>query len=152
MEPSVGQALERRDRADTEALESAIRQYRAAHGRFPENLEALPEVRESDLDTSRWVYDSATGKVRLASQDPLPQPAKGADKKSSDSYVESVRRALEARDMADWKAMQVAINLYRSEEGRFPESLDALPIVRERNIDISRWLYDPVTGKVRLRG
>ncbi len=145
---SIQQALELKDRADTGALRSAIRQYRAAQGRYPESLEALPEAREQGLDPSRWTYDPKTGEVRLNPRDHREEAKKQAERASKTSFVESVQRALAARDMADWKAMQVAINLYRAEQGRPPERLEDLPVVQERNIDTSRWVYEPGTGKV----
>ena len=148
---SIQQALELKDRADTEALRGAIRQYHAAQGRYPESLEALPEVREQGLDTSRWTYDPKTGEVRLNPKDHREEARKQAERASKTSFVESVQRALAARDMADWKAMQVAINLYRAEQGRPPERLEDLPIVKERNIDASRWVYEPATGKVYMK-
>ncbi len=145
---SIQQALELKDRADTEALRSAIRQYRAAEGRHPESLEALPEVQEQGLDTSRWAYDPKTGEVRLNPRGHREEAKMQAARASKTSFVESVQRALAAREMADWKAMQVAINLYRAEQGRPPERLEDLPVVKERNIDTSRWVYEPATGKV----
>ncbi len=145
---SIQQALELKDRADTEAVRSAIRQYHAAQGRNPESLEALPEVREQALDTSRWSYDRKTGEVRLVPRDHQTEARRRAEGAAKASPAEAFQRALGARDMADWKAMQVAINLYRAEQGRPPERLEDLPVVKERSIDASRWVYEPDTGKV----
>ena len=89
--------------------------------------------------------------MRLNPKDHREEARKQAERASKTSFVESVQRALAARDMADWKAMQVAINLYRAEQGRPPERLEDLPIVKERNIDASRWVYEPATGKVYMK-
>lgn len=62
---AIPEALALRDEADTKFLETAIQAYNVSEGRFPESLEAIPEVRQRGLDTSRWVYEPATGKVAL---------------------------------------------------------------------------------------
>lgn len=62
---SVQQALEVRDEADTRALNSAIQQYYAEQGRYPESLKDLPYVRDRGIETGRWIYDPTAGQVRL---------------------------------------------------------------------------------------
>ena len=62
---SVQRALELRDQADMQALHVEIQQYYAEHGRYPESLRDLPSVRERGLETDRWIYDPATGTIRM---------------------------------------------------------------------------------------
>ncbi len=62
---SVQQAREVRDEADARALNSAIQQYYAEQGRYPESLKDLPYARDHGIDTGRWIYDPTAGQVRL---------------------------------------------------------------------------------------
>ena len=62
---SVQRALELRDQADMQALHVEIQQYYAEHGRYPESLRDLPSVKERGLETDRWIYDPATGTIRM---------------------------------------------------------------------------------------
>jgi hypothetical protein len=62
---AIPEALAMRDEADTKFIETAIQAYNASEGRLPESLDAIPEVRQRGLDTSRWVYEPASGKVYL---------------------------------------------------------------------------------------
>ncbi len=49
------------------------------------------------------------------------------------------------------QALKTAIQQYYIEQGRFPSSLSDLPIVQYQEIDPDLYVYDPVTGSVKLR-
>lgn len=66
---SIQRALELRDQADIQALHVEIQQYYAEHGRYPASLQDLPSVKERGVDTDRWLYDPATGKIRMETGD-----------------------------------------------------------------------------------
>lgn len=65
--------------------------------------------------------------------------------------VEAQKRAKRVKAEADLRAIQTALQIYSAEHGQYPESLEALPLVRDQRIDASLYAYDTATGQVRLR-
>lgn len=65
--------------------------------------------------------------------------------------VRAQGRAEGARAEADLQAIRTALQEYQVEHGRFPETLEALPFIRDRRTDTSGYAYDAGTGEVRLR-
>ncbi len=51
--------------ADLQAINTALQEYAASNGRFPDRLEDLPFVRDRHLDASLYEYDPAGGQARL---------------------------------------------------------------------------------------
>jgi hypothetical protein len=65
--------------------------------------------------------------------------------------VEAQQRARRVKAQADLQAIQTALQAYYAEQGRFPDRLDALPLVQDQRIDTSLYAYDPASGQVSLR-
>jgi hypothetical protein len=65
--------------------------------------------------------------------------------------VEAQQRARKVKAQADLQAVRTAVQAYYTEQGRFPDRLDALPLVQDQRIDTSAYAYDPATGQVGLR-
>ncbi len=54
-----------RAQAEVQAINTALQEYYAQNRRFPDRLEALPFIQDRRIDTSWYVYDAASGQVRL---------------------------------------------------------------------------------------
>ncbi|HEY7675718.1 MAG TPA: hypothetical protein VIG69_01500 [Candidatus Methylomirabilis sp.] len=65
--------------------------------------------------------------------------------------VEAQQRARRVKARADLQAIQTALQAHYAEQGRFPDRLEALPLVQDQRIDTSVYAYDPGTGQVSLR-
>ncbi len=65
MVQGVTRAKDAKATADLHAIQTAIQEYQAANGRFPDRLEDLPLVQHQHLDLSSFVYDPSTGQVSL---------------------------------------------------------------------------------------
>ncbi|MFQ5924292.1 MAG: type II secretion system protein GspG [Anaerolineales bacterium] len=65
--------------------------------------------------------------------------------------IEAQGRAEGVRAHVNLKVLETAIQQYYVEWGRFPKSLNDLPILQNQGIDPDLYEYDPATGKVRLR-
>ena len=65
--------------------------------------------------------------------------------------VEAQQRARRVKAQADVQAINTALQAYYTEQGRFPDRLDALPLVQDQRIDASLYAYDAATGQVSLR-
>ena len=65
--------------------------------------------------------------------------------------VEAQQRARMVKAQADLQAISTALQAYYAERGRFPDRLDALPLVQDQRIDASLYAYDAASGQVSLR-
>ncbi|MFQ5656789.1 MAG: type II secretion system protein GspG [Candidatus Methylomirabilales bacterium] len=65
--------------------------------------------------------------------------------------IQAQGRAKRVKGRADMQALKTAIQHYHIEEGRFPDSLEDLPVVQDHGIDLDLFVYDPSTGSVQLR-
>lgn len=65
--------------------------------------------------------------------------------------IQAGERTKRVRARADMQAVKTAIQQFYMETGRFPESLDELPIVQYQEIDPALYVYDPTTGSIQLR-
>ncbi|MFQ5883009.1 MAG: type II secretion system protein GspG [Candidatus Methylomirabilales bacterium] len=60
-----GRAERAQARANLRVLKTAIQQYQVETGRFPASLTDLPLVQNQGIDPNLYIYDPATGSVRL---------------------------------------------------------------------------------------
>lgn len=60
-----GRAKRVKNRADMQALRTAIQQYHIEEGEFPASLDDLSIVQDQGMDPDLYVYDPATGSVQL---------------------------------------------------------------------------------------
>ncbi len=65
--------------------------------------------------------------------------------------VQAQQRARRVKAQADLQAISAALQAYYAEQGRFPDRLDALPLVQDQRIDASLYAYDQASGQVSLR-
>ncbi len=68
-----------------------------------------------------------------------------------DDIVQAQRRARRVKAQADLQAINSSLQAYYAENGRFPDRLEALPIVQDMRLDTSWYVYDPASGQVRMR-
>ena len=69
---NVREVVEAQDRArkvkaqaDLQVINTALQEYYASNGRFPDRLEALPFIQDRHIDTSLYDYDPSSGQARL---------------------------------------------------------------------------------------
>lgn len=65
--------------------------------------------------------------------------------------IQAGERTKRVRARADMQALKTAIQQHYIEEGSFPASLSDLSTVRDQEIDIDLYVYDPATGSIHLR-
>ncbi len=68
-----------------------------------------------------------------------------------DSLLSSYRGAHKAADQANLDALKAAINTYRAEKEKYPDSLQEVGNMLRSQIDFSKYDYDTVTGTVTLK-
>jgi hypothetical protein len=72
-------------------------------------------------------------------------------KENIDEIVQAQDRARRVRAQADIQAIHSALQEHQIQNGRFPDRLEDLPFVTDRNIDTSWYAYDAASGQVRMR-
>ena len=126
----VRQAHELSGQANTGAIKNAIQNFRQAEERFPTSLEELVEKQllEKIPDAppgKKFVYHPEDGAVQLVSDGKAP-PDEKSGMPSLNDIVNAVDLAGQTQANAELKKIKVAINVYQTQEGRFPGSLDDL--------------------------
>jgi len=70
---------------------------------------------------------------------------------AAEQVLGAQERTKAVRAQADLQAIRTALQTYQLDNGRFPDRLEALPLVQDLRIDTSWYDYDPGTGQVRMR-
>ncbi len=65
--------------------------------------------------------------------------------------IQAHERTQKVKARADMHVLKTAVQHYYVEWGRFPASLNDLPLVKNQGIDTDVYVYDPATGDIRLR-
>lgn len=68
-----------------------------------------------------------------------------------DALIDSYKRGQQAGETANLDAVKRAIQSYYASNGKYPESLEAAEEFMGAKIDISKYEYDPSTGRVTLK-
>ncbi len=68
-----------------------------------------------------------------------------------DAMIGAYKRGQQAGEIATLDAMKQAIQMYYASNGAYPQSLDEIKGLMSKEIDISKYDYDPQTGAVRLK-
>jgi hypothetical protein len=70
---------------------------------------------------------------------------------AAEQVLGAQQRTKAVKAQADLQAIRTALQAYQLENGRYPDRLEALPLVQDMRIDTSWYAYDPGTGEVRMR-
>jgi hypothetical protein len=65
--------------------------------------------------------------------------------------IQAHERTQRVKAQADMRALKTSIEQYYIEWGRFPASLNDLPLITNQGIDTDLYVYDPATGDINLR-
>lgn len=68
-----------------------------------------------------------------------------------DALIDSYKKGQQAGETANLDAVKRAIQSYYATNGKYPESLEAAEEFMGSKIDISKYEYDPSTGRVSLK-
>jgi hypothetical protein len=68
-----------------------------------------------------------------------------------DALIDSYKKGQQAGETANLDAVKRAIEGYYAANGKYPESLEAAEEFMGAKIDISKYEYDPLTGRVSLK-
>jgi len=68
-----------------------------------------------------------------------------------DALIDSYKKGQQAGETANLDAVKRAIEGYHAANGKYPESLEEAEEFMGTKIDISKYEYDPLTGRVSLK-
>ncbi len=68
-----------------------------------------------------------------------------------DALIDSYKKGQQAGETANLDAVKRAIESYHAANGKYPENLEAAEEFMGARIDISKYEYDPSTGRVSLK-
>lgn len=77
------------------------------------------------------------------------------DRKKAENFTGTVmnmpQRAHRAAGAADLQALKSCVQSYRATNGRYPKNLKDAAALLDSPVDLSKYDYDPATGKVSLK-
>jgi hypothetical protein len=68
-----------------------------------------------------------------------------------DALIDSYKRGQKAVAIANLDAVEKAVSMYYAENGKYPETLEDINDYMRSDIDMSKYDYDPDTGRVSLK-
>ncbi|MBE0425591.1 MAG: hypothetical protein IBX72_02955 [Nitrospirae bacterium] len=68
-----------------------------------------------------------------------------------DALIDSYNRGQKAGEIANLDAVKKAVSMYYAENAKYPETLEKINDYMRSDIDMSKYNYDPDTGKVSLK-
>jgi hypothetical protein len=154
LQQSVREAYRIQGEAGLQALRAGIGNFQQTQGRNPSSLEELVESKVMNEmpaapPGSSYSYNIETGEVSLVGGGGSANTTTAGEITSE----QALEAALTAKSKADLKKVRVAINVYLTEEGKYPTTLEDL--VQRKLLDAlptppsgMKYNYNPESGKV----
>jgi hypothetical protein len=72
-------------------------------------------------------------------------------KEYGNEVIDAYDRAGGTVDIANLRGLQNAVQMYRTQNGRYPDSLEDVAGFMNSQVNLNKYQYNPDTGKVQLK-